>query len=478
MRAKTSFPMIRVSFRQSMLAGLLLIVALLGGASVRSWYLLEHFAAQSRANGALALRISASTQELAERTTELERSARQYMVLGDPGVLARFDAQLTHALGAIGNLDSLPGQPLASLPVDWRRAADELGTSLHRKDAEENLANALTRLATINAALDAQGKRWIENQHGALLGELEENRLRLGTLVVAAIATAFLIALAMSWWLSRPIDTIEEAIERLGESRLGDPVEVGGPADLRQIGKRLDWLRVRLGELEAEREKTLRHVSHELKTPLTALREGVALLQEEIAGPLTAAQREVADILDANARSLQGHIESLLRLNAVSLGTRRVHRRPVNLKRLLGEVVQERELQVQARRVQIQCNAPSTPGLEDADKLRVIIDNLLSNAIDFSPDGGVVRLDARIDGPRLRLSCIDQGPGVAAEDAQRIFSPFVQGLRPAPVPRQGSGVGLSIVRELVTVMGGRIELVTPGSSGAHFEIELPWTPAS
>jgi len=470
--------MIRVSFRQSMLAGLLLIVALLGGASVSSWYLLERFAAQSRANGALALRISASTQELAERTTELERSARQYMVLGDPGVLARFDAQLTHALAAIDSLGSLPGQPLATLPVDWRRSVDELSASLHRKGAGEELANALARLATINAALDAQGKRWIENQHGALLGELEENRLRLGTLVAAAIAAAFLIALAMSWWLSRPIDTIEEAIERLGESRLGDPVEIGGPADLRQIGKRLDWLRVRLGELEAEREKTLRHVSHELKTPLTALREGVALLQEQIAGPLTAAQQEVADILDANARSLQGHIESLLRLNAVSLGSRRVHRRPVNLKRLLGEVVQERELQVQARHVQILCSAPSTPGMEDADKLRVIIDNLLSNAIDFSPDGGTVRFEAKIDGSRLQLACIDEGPGIAVEDAQRIFAPFVQGQRPAPISRNGSGVGLSIVHELVTVMGGRIEVAAPGSPGARFEIELPWIPAS
>ncbi len=470
--------MIRVSFRQSMLAGFLLIVALLGGASVRSWYLLERFAAQSRANGALALRISASTQELAARTTELERSARQYMVLGDPNVLARFDAQLTLALGAIGTLESLPGQPLAALPVDWRQSVDELGASLHRKEAGKDLANALFRLATINAALDAQGKRWIETQHDALLGELEENRLRLGTLVAAAIAAAFLIALAMSWWLSRPIDAIEEAIGRLGESRLGDPVEVAGPADLRQIGKRLDWLRVRLGELEAEREKTLRHVSHELKTPLTALREGVALLQEQIAGPLTAAQQEVADILDANARSLQGHIESLLRLNAVSLGSRRVHRRPVNLKRLLGEVVQERDLQMQARHVQIQCSAPSTPGMEDADKLRVIIDNLLSNAIDFSPDGGIVRFEAKIDGTRLRLACIDQGPGIAAEDAQRIFAPFVLGQRPAPIPRNGSGVGLSIVHELVTVMGGRIEVAAAGSPGARFEIELPWTPAS
>ncbi len=470
--------MIRVSFRQSMLAGLLLIVALLGSASVRSWYLLERFASQSRANGALALRISASTQELAERTTELERSARQYMVLDDPGVLARFDAQMTHALAAIDNLESLAGHPLAALPVDWRRSVDELSASLHRKDAGEDLANALVRLATINAALDVQGKRWIESQHAALLGELEENRLRLGTLVAAAIASAFLIALAMSWWLSRPIDTIEEAIERLGESRLGDPVEVGGPADLRQIGKRLDWLRVRLGELEAEREKTLRHVSHELKTPLTALREGVALLQEQIAGPLTSAQQEVADILDANARSLQGHIESLLRLNAVSLGSRRVHRRPVNLKRLLGEVVQERELQVQARHVQVQCSAPSAPGMEDADKLRVIFDNLLSNAIDFSPDGGIVRIEAKIDGAKLCLACIDQGPGIAAEDAQRIFSPFVQGQRPAPIPRNGSGVGLSIVHELVTVLGGRIAVAAPGSPGARFEIELPWTPSS
>ena len=470
--------MIRVSFRQSMLAGFLLIVALLGAASVRSWFLLERFAAQSRSNGELALRISASTQELAERTTELERGARQYMVLRDPSVLARFDAQLTHAFVAVKNLESLPGAPLASLPGDWRQSVEELGAMLHRRGAESDLASALVRLGTINAALEAQGQRWIEAQRGALLGELEENRLRLGTLIATAIVAAFLVALAMSWWLSRPIDAIEEAIERLGESRLGDPVEVGGPADLRQIGRRLDWLRVRLGELEAERERTLRHVSHELKTPLTALREGVALLQEEIAGPLTASQREVADILDSNARSLQGHIESLLRLNAVSLGARRVHRRPVNLKRLLGEIVQERELQVQARRLQVQSTAPSTSVLLDADKLRVIVDNLLSNAIDFSPDGGIVRIEAKLDGPRLCLTCIDQGPGIAEEDAQRIFAPFVQGQRPAPMPRQGSGVGLSIVRELVTVMGGQIRVAAPGSAGAHFEIELPWTPAS
>ena len=438
--------MIRASFRQSMLAGFLLIVAFLGWAGVRGWLLLERFATQSRANGEIALKLSTSIQELGERTIELERSARQFTVLNDHAVLARFDAQVARSLAAIERLESLAVRPLENLPGDWRQAVNELSQTLHRSASSGELPVSLSRLAEINGQLEHASRRWIDKQHTDTLEQLEEGRLRLGTLVAGAVGAAFVVALAMSWWLSRPIGTIERAIEQLGESRFDDPVEVRGPADLQLIGRRLDWLRQRLSELEAERERTLRHVSHELKTPLTALREGVALLQEEIPGPLEGTQREVVDILDANTRSLQGHIESLLRLNAVSLGARRLHRRPVNLKRLVDEVVQDRELQIQARQLQVRCSFPSVSGMLDADKLRVALDNLLSNAIDFSPDGGVIRLDAQLEAGRLRIACIDHGPGIAAEDAERIFSPFVQGQRPAPVERHGRGVGLSIVR--------------------------------
>lgn len=471
--------MIRVSFRQSMFAGFLLIVAFLGWAGVRGWLLLERFAAQTRANGEIALQLSTSIQELGERTIELERSARQFMVLNDNAVLARFDAQVSRSLAAVERLDTLSARPLESLPGDWQHAVGELARALHLSASSGELPALLNRLTEINGQLDHASRRWIDKQHANTLERLEEGRLQLGTLVAGAVGAAFLVALAMSWWLSRPIGSIERAIEQLGESRFEDPVEVYGPADLRLIGRRLDWLRQRLSELEAERERALRHVSHELKTPLTALREGVALLQEEIPGPLEGTQREVVDILDANARSLQVHIESLLRLNAVSLGARRLHRRPVNLKRLFEGVVQDRELQIQARQLQVRCSVPSTSGMLDADKLRVVIDNLLSNAIDFSPDGGVIRLDALIEAGKLRIACIDHGPGIAAEDAERIFSPFVQGQRPAPVERHGSGVGLSIVRELMAVMGGEIRVVAAGNStGAHFEIALPWATAT
>lgn len=108
----------------------------------------------------------------------------------------------------------------------------------------------------------------------------------------------------------------------------------------------------------------------------------------------------------------------------------------------------------------------------DPEKMMVVLDNLLSNAIDFSPEGGEIRLLAKHENHLLRLECMDHGPGVAPEEAQRIFDPFYQGTRRAPFPRRGSGVGLSIVRELVRAMGGTVALL-PSEQGAHFCVEIP-----
>lgn len=467
--------MIRISFRQSMLAGFLLITLLLSWAAVRSWLVLEQFVAQSRRGNEQALQISTSIQELAERTVAIERSARQFMVLNDPALLERFDENVALCLVALSRLESLPGDALENQPAAWRETSQRLSQGLHQSVPENALLPLLTQLAEVNSGLDFRGKRWINAQNEAMFAELERSRLHLTWLVVAAVFGAFLVALSMSWWLSRPIESLERSIEHLGESRFDEPVAVHGPADLRRVGRRLDWLRRRLGDLESGRERTLRHVSHELKTPLTALREGIALLQEEVVGVLEGSQQEVVDILHHNVMTLQRHIESLLQLNATSFEARRLSYQPLLLNKLLADAVQGRELQIQARQLSVVSKAPATTRALDREKLLVVLDNLLSNAIDFSPEGGVIRLQAELVGNTLHVTCADQGPGIAAEDAERIFEPFVQGSRAAPTPRQGSGVGLSIVRELMNAMGGRVVLV-PGTSkspGANFRIEVP-----
>jgi len=338
--------------------------------------------------------------------------------------------------------------------------------------SNSELAPLLSRLVELNDLLRQASQRWIEAQSKQVLDELEAHRLQLGSQMALALAGALVVVLGMGWWLVRPVRQLEQAIARLGASRFDEPITVGGPADLRQIGRRLDWLRTRLSELESDRERSLRHVSHELKTPLTALREGVSLLQEEVPGPLVANQREVVEILQHNVLGLQRQIESLLSLNAAAFEARRLRPAPTELLKLLNEAVQRRELQIQSRQVKVVVDAPEEKLMLDGEKMSIVLDNLLSNAVDFSPEGGEILLMATHDEGSLHLECIDHGPGVADEDVQRIFDPFVQGRRAAPLPRKGSGVGLSIVRELVRAMGGSVALL-PSENGAHFCVEIP-----
>lgn len=462
----------RISFRQGMLLGFTLIVLLLGGVAVQSWLVVEDLVNQNRQSRDQAIQLMAAVQELGERTVDIERSARQYLVLDNQVFRQRFDEHFTQSHLVVNRLEGFSAEPLLPLLGGWRMVAEALRGGLEQRIPQAEIIPLLTRMAELNALMKQAGQNWIETQSRQMLESLEANRLRLGGRIILALMGAFLVALAMAWWLVRPVRHLEQAIVRLGANRFDQEIIVGGPADLRQLGKRLDWLRQRLAELEVDRERALRHVSHELKTPLTALKEGVALLSEEVPGSLVDEQREVVQILQHNVKSLQKQIESLLTLNAAAFAPRTLQLEPVRLYKLLNQVVKNRELHRQSRQIKVVVDAPDGVAMLDAEKIIVVLDNLLSNAIDFSPEQGEISLKVSHRDGLWCFECMDQGPGVAEEDRQRIFDPFVQGQRLAPSPRRGSGVGLSIVRELVRAMGGAVYLI-PQAVGGHFCVEIP-----
>ena len=137
-----------------------------------------------------------------------------------------------------------------------------------------------------------------------------------------------------------------------------------------------------------------------------------------------------------------------------------------------GAVLAEQRLQLQARGLSATVSGTAPDIDADPDKLQIVFANLIGNAVSFSPDGGEIRLAlSRVPG-WVRVDCIDQGPGVPADDAERIFEPFYQGRRRPSVACHGSGLGLSIVREFVLAHGGRVYLL-PAARGAHFRVELP-----
>lgn len=464
------FSLNRYSFRQLLLVAFLLIATLLSAASLRGLFTLEALLRQSSDGARQAVAMAGAAQLLAERSIAMERAARQYLVLDDPVLRQRYDDAAREAAEALTRLDA------SRIPavVNWRATLDVIQAQLKGPavSREPTLTEAFRELSSLNATVSEQVRASTEAQNQQLLAELETRRTQLGQQLLLAIVLTIALALAFGLLLARPLKRIENAIVGLGENRLDEQIDIRGPTDVRLLGRRLEWLRLRLAELDADKARFLRHVSHELKTPLAALREGVALLEDGVTGTLTDNQREVARILNHNTFVLQKQIEDLLRFNAAAFEARRLQRQRVELTDLIAKCIAEQRLQWQARKLRVTVGGKPLWVEIDPEKMSTVFGNLLSNAIRFSPPGATIRFSVSQLPGRAVIDIVDEGPGVAAADRARVFEPFYRGENQPADAVRGSGIGLSIVYEYITAHGGQIELL-PDGPGAQFHIELP-----
>jgi two-component system sensor histidine kinase GlrK len=274
--------------------------------------------------------------------------------------------------------------------------------------------------------------------------------------------------------IAKPIRQIESAIRQLGEADFTSDIRVDGPADLEYLGRRLDWMRKRLLELEAQKTRFLHHVSHELKTPLTAVKEGAQLLAEGAVGPLSKEQLEVVDILRANGTELQRLIEDLLAYQALQAGKSGLNLSRFSLRRLLERVGSKHQLALRGRDLTLELACPDIMLEGDEGKIATVFDNLLSNAIKFSPDGKIIRMAAAAQsGDRVVIEVRDAGPGLTEEEREQVFDAFFRGRREPSQRIKGTGLGLSIVKEYVSAHGGTVEARNLEGGGACFRVSLP-----
>ncbi|MDY0748444.1 ATP-binding protein [Paucibacter sp. R3-3] len=467
----------RISFRQILLFGFVSVAGLLAAASIGGLLTLERLADHGRETVLESTRMSAAVRQLGERSVGLERAARQYLVLEDRSLRQRFEADADECERLLELLrgHEVDAQQLQSWQArldDIRRLLDEpaKGSTRHRR--EQVLAAHFSELSTLSASLADGVRRQVQASNGTLQGQLEAARVQVGKQVLGALGLAAAITLAIGLWLTRPLRRLEQAIVGLGQNQLAAPIDVRGPADLQALGRRLDWLRLRLAELDADKARFLRHVSHELKTPLAALREGVALLEDEVAGTLNAKQREVARILRDNTALLQRQIEDLLGFNAAAFAAGHLERQPTELGALIAAVIDGQRLQWQGRELAVSVDGGPLEAEVDPARLGVALGNLLSNAIRFAPVHGRIRFALSRQRRQLCIDLQDDGPGIAPADRGHVFEPFYRGERQPQDGLRGTGIGLSIVKEYIAAHGGQVELL-PSESGAHFRISLP-----
>lgn len=456
------------------LVGLPLLIAVV-------WALvnLDRLAEQSEELVFTGVAAAENNRRLTEQLGLLERVARHHQVLlnADSMQLMHQDlATMQAALDEMRPLTELAGATplLQSIGSATRRIITTVGSpdssSAEVQEAIDRFAPLRVRVTELTTILTAH----VDN----MVAELQESTRKAQQVsawqVAALVPGTVVLVLFFTLLVARPIRQLDSAINQLGQSGFAKPIEVKGPTDLERLGRQLEWLRMRLLELAQEKNRFLRHMSHELKTPLANIREGTELLLDGTVGPLDKPQREVTDILRTNGLKLQQLIENLLSFSAWQTKTEVLTLSDFPMRPLVISVAKAQRLALKAANIQLKLEVDDINVNADREKIRTVLDNLLSNAIKFTPRSGFITIRASKSDSSFVLEFGDTGPGIPVEESPRIFEAFFQGRREQGGQVAGTGIGLSVVLECIQAHEGSVELVDSGEfSGAHFRIDIP-----
>jgi len=264
-----------------------------------------------------------------------------------------------------------------------------------------------------------------------------------------------------------PLARIADATERLADGEPAVRVEVAGPGAVRRLGASFNAMAERLDRARTDRQALLADVTHELRTPLQviggsveAMLDGVHPLDEAHLAPLLAETAVMNRLLD-----------DLRTLSLAEAGALPLHREEVEARRLLADVAAGHAAAAGGAGVElVATGGPPVPFDGDPVRIREIVANLVVNALRHTPAGGSIRLDAADDGPWVELAVADTGEGIAPADLERVFDRFER-----RADAGGSGLGLTIARDLVAAHGGTIRAESDGvpGHGTTFRVRLP-----
>lgn len=466
------------SFLKLILIGFFLVVLPLISALIYSAISVNRIAEQNRKTVYQAEQIEHGSRTLVSEVVAMEHSVQLSSILRDPSLLSGY-------LYAHQNFETTAASLSAlTLNRDQSQLLNQLRTSEHviyqKVTAVKPTPQMLTQEVTAFLPLLDTARNFLD--HGLALIENEVNatqKLAIQTRkiviwqVIGLIPLVVLLSIGFSVLITRPIRQIDEAIRRMGQGQLTIPVLVNGPQDIMRLGVRLDWTRQRLLELEEQKTRFLQHISHELKTPLTSIREGADLLAEGVIGTLSVKQQRVAEILLSNSVQLQKLIEDLLNYSVLQTQNSVFNEKKFEFRQILDTVLRDQDLAIMNKNLHIELTCSDWVVACDEQKVRVIVDNLLSNAIKFSPRNARIEIRASCESGYIYLDVIDEGVGIDPIDRDRIFDAFYRGRRTSLSTVQGTGLGLSIAREYAWEHGGNIQLMEDAVKGAHFRMSLP-----
>jgi len=464
------------SLRQLVLMAFLLVLLPLLVLAYQAYQSLDNLSTQAAEVNRTTLVDARRSEAMTGIALEMERSYRQYCVLDDPTLAQLYQKQRKHYAQM---LDSHAGiLPDVRYYETLRTLLTQLATlkCSNSNSGPDKEATALLEAFSLSNAQMVQITRGVVFSRGQELQQAIAERGRFfGWQALVLFLLSVLLVFLFTRMIIGPVKAVERMINRLGEGQsLDDTLVFKGPSELRSLAQRILWLSGRLAWLESQRHEFLRHISHELKTPLASMREGTELLADEVAGPLTDDQQEVVEILDKSSRHLQRLIEQLLDYNR-QLADGPAEYGTLSIVESINLVMAAHRLPARAKGMRTDLHIEAEHCWGEPTLFMRVVDNLYSNAVHYGAESGTIRIQSRQVGQRIQIDIANTGTPIPVSEQKMIFEPFYQGSLQRKGAVKGSGLGLSIAQDCIRRMQGELLLVVVEDADVCFRIELPLT---
>jgi len=419
-----------------------------------------------------------------DRSAEMRRERARTGTRGLAPVLLRIEDDFAEYRRLFHqDLKTPPPREIVASPESGHHPLVDSISDRIAKDLVEPVGNARVKLVSIAREHQTTGQQ------------------RVAVLPLVPGIFAILLSFLITRRIAVPIRELRRATERIAGGEFTRPIRVQSRDEVGDLARAMNLMSQRLAELDEMKSGFLFNVSHELKTPLTSIKEAAALLQEEVPGAVNEKQRRLLEIITAETRILIRMIIDLLDLARMEAGRMGYKLERTSPGAIVRRAVDELQFLAQRRGVTLTVDAAPQLGnfILDTDKLVNAVKNLVDNALKFSPRGGEVVIrtrlappssgpaeesesawstadpdqESRVRAPSVLISVSDQGPGIPSKDLPMVFEKFYQSERRSDSKVKGTGLGLAIVRHVVEAHGGSVAVRSAPEEGCTFTITLP-----
>lgn len=285
------------------------------------------------------------------------------------------------------------------------------------------------------------------------------------------ILLSIVFAVVVSNWISGPLARTATAARAIAAGDYTHKAPAEGPAEVYDLGRAFNDMVARVQTTNETQRDFLANVSHELKTPLTSI-QGFA---QAILDGATSQPAEAARVIYEEAGRMRRLVEDLLDLARIESGNPQLRREVLDLTQIVGRVAENFRLRAREKGVELTTHIDPTPLITgDPDRLVQVFTNLTENALEHTLEGGQIRVTAQAVPGGVQVAFSDTGKGIPPEDIKRIFERFYQADKSrAKAGRRGTGLGLTISREIVQTHGGKISVESKEGRGSTFYVWLP-----